>query len=350
MGDKNTANMLRICFLAFVMSAAMALPQDEVIPETSQTLSQLSVHHPELKHASPKDAAHAKIKMMQARGFDNTQCTQMATDAITGMTSTLKAEQDTMTALSTGADCLVTTPATRRAVVTAQAVKDAANLVVVSDQASFDTAATAAQDASQECLCNAKAAHDTAWPNAQKVVTDNTQAWKEAHHVKCALDGTADDACSVPAFTVTDTVLVTEAANVVCTEAPTEAPTPAPRTCNRQDQGGFTDTAGWTVDSNPVTTCGWMAHVCTAMANCECYEQGGDKKCEWTYLQAAHGLPAANCGICRGFKIPDTYGSASRYHTDSWNHYKSDAATQVWTGNWICPAGTGNCGWDAPTV
>ena len=41
-------------------------------------------------------------------------------------------------------------------------------------------------------------------------------AWKEAHHVKCALDGTADDACSVPAFTVTDTVLVTEAANVVC--------------------------------------------------------------------------------------------------------------------------------------
>jgi len=291
--------MLRICFIAFVMSAAMALPQDEVIPETSPTLAQLSVGHPELKHATPKDAAHAKIKMMQAHGFDNTQCKQLATDAITGMTSTLKAEQDTMTALSTGADCLVTTPATRRllgiavqqqllddaaaalvlakadlatketalatassapvsitmtldtigtnmaaigqavsldsavvsakaAVVTAQAVKDAANLVVVADQASFDTAVTAAQDSSQECLCNAKAAHDTAWPNAQKVVTDNTQAWKEAHHVKCALDGTADDACSVPAFTVTDTVLVTEAANVVCTEAPTPAPTEAP--------------------------------------------------------------------------------------------------------------------------
>ena len=80
----------------------------------------------------------------------------------------------------------------KAAVVTAQAVKDAANLVVVADQASFDTASTAAQDASQEvlsstrltdelsclgvqCLCNAKAAHDTAWPNAQKVVTDNTQ-------------------------------------------------------------------------------------------------------------------------------------------------------------------------------
>jgi len=400
-----------ICFLlAFVMSAAMAFPQDEVIPETSPTLSQLSVGHPELKHATPKDAAHAKIKMMQAQGFDNTQCKQLATDAITGMTSTLKAEQDTMTALSTGADCLVVTPATRRllgiaaqqqllddaaaalvlakadlatketalatassapvsitmtldtigtnmaaigqavsldsavvsakaAVVTAQAVKDAATLVVVADQASFDTASTAAQDASQECLCNAKAAHDTAWPNAQKVVTDNTQAWKEAHHVKCALDGTADDACSVPAFTVTNKVLVTEAANVVCTEAPTSAPTPAPRTCNRQNQGGFTDTPGWTVDGNSVTTCGWMAHhlLCTAMANCECYEQGGDKKCQWAYLQAGHGLPAANCGICRGFKIPDTGAG--------WAHHNSDASTQVWTGNWICPAGTGNCGW-----
>ena len=216
--------MLRICFLAFVMSAAMALPQDEVIPETSPTLSQLSVGHPELKHATPKDAAHAKIKMMQAQGFDNTQCNQLATDAITGMTSALKAEQDTMTALSTGADCLVITPATRRllgiateqqhldaaaqalvaskadlatkeatlqakkvapitltinldtigtdmaaigaavaadpavvaakqAVADAQTARDSANLVVVADQATYDTSLVAAQDASQEvCL------------------------------------------------------------------------------------------------------------------------------------------------------------------------------------------------------
>ena len=71
--------MLRICvLLAFVMSAAMAFPQDEVLPETSATLSQLSENHPELKHATPKDAAHAKIKMMQAQGFDNTQCKQLA--------------------------------------------------------------------------------------------------------------------------------------------------------------------------------------------------------------------------------------------------------------------------------
>ena len=42
-------------------------------------------------------------------------------------------------------------------------------------------------------------------------------AWKEAHHVKCAVDGTADDTCSVPDFTVTDKPLVAEAANAVCT-------------------------------------------------------------------------------------------------------------------------------------
>jgi len=357
--------MLRICFLlAFVMSAAMALPQDEVLPETSPTLSQLSVDHPELKHATPKDAAHAKIKMMQANGFDNTQCKQLATDAITGMTSTLKAEQDTMTALSTGADCLVTTPATRRllgiavqqqllddaaaalvlakadlatketalatassapvsitmtldtigtdmaaigqavsldsavvsakaAVVTAQAVKDAANLVVVADQASFDTAATAAQDASQECLCNAKAAHDTAWPNAQKVVTDNTQAWKEAHHVKCALDGTADDACSVPAFTVTDTVLVTEAANVVCTEAPTpaptEAPTPAPTPAKVCVTTAGVPCTGW--------HCSWRG--CSGVHRCAGTNHGGHGYCGTsTNPQAQYQAGTNDWGRC----------------------------------------------------
>lgn len=124
--------MLRLCFLvAFVMSAAMSLPQDEVLPETSPTLLQLSENHPELKHATPKDAAHAKIKMLQDQGFDNTQCNQMATDAISGMTTTLQAAQSAMTALSTGADCLVTTPATRRL------------LGVSSEQQLLDTAATA---------------------------------------------------------------------------------------------------------------------------------------------------------------------------------------------------------------
>jgi len=47
-------------------------------------------------------------------------------------------------------------------------------------------------------------------------VTDNTQAWKEAHHVKCAVDGTADDACSVPAFAATDKPLVAEASSADC--------------------------------------------------------------------------------------------------------------------------------------
>lgn len=74
-------------------------------------------------------------------------------------------------------------------------------------------------------------------------------------------------------------------------------------TCNRQEPVGFTDTAGWTVDGNPVTTCGWMAHICKAMSECKCYEQGGDTKCAWVYLQAGHGQPAANCGICRGLRI-----------------------------------------------
>merc|ERR1712166_809510 len=115
-----------------------------------------------------------------------------------------------------------------------------------------------------------------------------------------------------------------EATNLVQTTTTTS-------TCNRQEPVGFTDTPGWN-NNNLVTTCGWMEHVCKPMSECKCYEQGGDTKCQWVYLQAAHSLPAANCGICRGFKIPET----------------GNMGTQVWTGNWICPAGTGDCGWDAP--
>merc|ERR1712166_1400763 len=65
------------------------------------------------------------------------------------------------------------------------------------------------------------------------------------------------------------------------TDAPTDAPTDA-STCNRQDQGGFTDTAGWNIGGNAVTTCGWMEHICKPMSECKCYEQGGDTKCQWT--------------------------------------------------------------------
>ena len=50
--------------------------------------------------------------------------------------------------------------------------------------------------------------------------------------MKCAVDGNADDACTVPAFTVTDKPLVAEAANVVCTSAPTPAPTQKFRQAN----------------------------------------------------------------------------------------------------------------------
>ena len=139
--------MLRLCLLAAFVISAMSVPGDEVIPETKLSLSLLSVHHPELKHATPKDAAHAKVTMMQAQGFDNTQCNQVATDAISGMTSTLKAEQDAMNALSTGADCLVTTPATRRllGVTIAQGHLDAAAATLVAAKADFATKEAALQ-------------------------------------------------------------------------------------------------------------------------------------------------------------------------------------------------------------
>ena len=128
--------------------STMAFPEDEVVFETTLTLSLLSTRHPELKHATPKDAAHAKVKMLQAQGFDNTQCSQMATDAISGMTSTLKAEQDAMDALSTGADCLVTTPATRRllSVATAQQHLDAAAAALVAAKADLATKEATLQD------------------------------------------------------------------------------------------------------------------------------------------------------------------------------------------------------------
>jgi hypothetical protein len=134
-------NLICVCLLAAFMMSTMAFPEDEVVPETALTLSLLSTRHPELKHANPKDAAHAKIKMMQAQGFNNAQCNQMATDAISGMTSTLKAEQDAMDALSTGADCLVATPATRRllGIATAQGHLDAAAVALVAAKADLAT-------------------------------------------------------------------------------------------------------------------------------------------------------------------------------------------------------------------
>merc|ERR1711957_347037 len=127
--------------------------------------------------------------------------------------------------------------AAKQAVADAQTARDSANLVVVADQATYDTSLVAAQDASQECLCSAKAAHDTAWPIAQKVVTDNTQAWKEAQHVKCAVDGTADDACSVPAFAATDKPLVTEASSADCAATTSTEPVPAAAPACPADKG-----------------------------------------------------------------------------------------------------------------
>jgi len=242
----------------------------------------------------------------------------------------------------------------KTAVTQADGAVDAAQTGVEDAQGEVDDAVAEAARLESGCLCRVHQEQADAQSAVQKATASNAADWKQAQEVLCALDQTTPTQCSVPACpTVTQPTLAAGVANADkehCTAAPTESPTESPTTptCNRQEPVGFTDTAGWTVDGNPVTTCGWMAHICKAMSECKCYEQGGDTKCQWVYLQAGHGLPAANCGICRGFKIPDTYGRASQWHTDAWNYYHSDAATQVWTGNWICPAGTGNCGWDAP--
>jgi len=222
-------------------------------------------------------------------------------------------------------------------------------------QGEVDDAVAEAARLKSGCLCRVHQEQAAAQVAVQAATATNAADWKQAHEVLCAIKKTTT--CPVPSCpTVTQPTLADGVANADtqhCTQAPTDAPTESPTespttpTCNRQEPVGFTDTAGWNLGT-AATNCGWMAHICKLMSECKCYEQGGDTKCQWTYLQAGHSLPAANCGICRGFKIPDTYGRASQYHTDSWNHYHSDAATQVWTGNWICPAGTGNCGWDAP--
>jgi hypothetical protein len=62
-------------------------------------------------------------------------------------------------------------------------------------------------------------------------------------------------------------------------------------------------TPGWTVDSNPVTTCGWMDHICRHMRNGDCTGQGGQTTCQWQYVQGGFNTPAANCCQCQGFQV-----------------------------------------------
>eukprot|EP00493_Phyllostaurus_siculus_P022698 UN23032 len=66
-------------------------------------------------------------------------------------------------------------------------------------------------------------------------------------------------------------------------------------------------TPGWTIDSNPVTTCGWMEHICGPMRRGECLEHGGNVKCQWGYVTGNHwanygpyGSPVSHCCNCKG--------------------------------------------------
>merc|ERR1711918_305174 len=104
---------------------------------------------------------------------------------------------------------------------------------------------------------------------------------------------------------------------------------------------------------------GWMEAICDWMSQCECIEDGGDKFCEWGYLQPEKynmyapynpllpGLqvpgyrtstPHEGCCACRGFKVPDykfvmtglVQGKPS--DADPVPRVELTAAPRIWTG------------------
>eukprot|EP00493_Phyllostaurus_siculus_P020685 UN21010 len=91
-------------------------------------------------------------------------------------------------------------------------------------------------------------------------------------------------------------------------------------------------TPGWTIDSNPVTTCGWMEHICGPMRRGECLEHGGNVKCQWGYVTGNHwanygpyGSPVSHCCNCKGFQMPENYADG---------YWTTAPASWVWNGNW----------------
>merc|ERR1719216_164574 len=113
------------------------------------------------------------------------------------------------------------------------------------------------------------------------------------------------------------------------TTEPTPSPTPSPTL-------GCTDncvsTPGWTIDSNPVTTCGWMEHICGPMRRGECLEHGGNVKCQWGYVTSNHwanygpyGSPVSHCCNCKGFQMPENFADS---------YWTTAPASWVWNGNW----------------
>merc|ERR1712198_543041 len=75
---------------------------------------------------------------------------------------------------------------------------------------------------------------------------------------------------------------------VPTTSNPTFVPSKSPIITPPDCTNNCVSTPGWTIDSNPVTTCGWMEHICGPMRRGECLEHGGNVKCQWGYVTGNH--------------------------------------------------------------
>jgi len=102
--------------------------------------------------------------------------------------------------------------------------------------------------------------------------------------------------------------------------------------CEPECTDNCVSTPGWTIDSNPVTTCGWMEHICGPMRRGECLEHGGNVKCQWGYVTGNHwanygpyGSPVSHCCNCKGFQMPENYADS---------YWTTAPASWVWNGNW----------------
>merc|ERR1719499_217551 len=102
--------------------------------------------------------------------------------------------------------------------------------------------------------------------------------------------------------------------------------------CEPECTNNCVSTPGWTIDSNPVTTCGWMEHICGPMRRGECLEHGGNVKCQWGYVTGNHwanygpyGSPVSHCCNCKGFQMPENYADG---------YWTTAPASWVWNGNW----------------
>merc|ERR1712198_13641 len=119
---------------------------------------------------------------------------------------------------------------------------------------------------------------------------------------------------------------------VPTTSNPTYVPSKSPIITPPGCTNNCVSTPGWTIDSNPVTTCGWMEHICGPMRRGECLEHGGNVKCQWGYVTGNHwanygryGSPVSHCCNCKGFQMPENYADG---------YWTTAPASWVWNGNW----------------